>query len=197
MSALAKALIEKVKASVKDMLDDILIIYGEKGLTPFKRPLTIAAPSLLILYLMVYSPVSDKVRRTVSEEKSMTAIAQFAGDYESVKTRVTAYKHKLPLAKDKDEWLNYLLTSTAREAEVSVDSMGAQRENEVGNYLVVSREVTATTTYAPFGRWIAKIENSPIFLRVTEMNLRRDDNSPGMVKVTFTLSTVFPRSGGG
>jgi len=28
------------------------------------------------------------------------------------------------------------------------------------------------------------------------MSLRRDENTRGSVKVTFTLSTVFPRQGG-
>ncbi|MDP2866513.1 MAG: type 4a pilus biogenesis protein PilO [Elusimicrobiota bacterium] len=188
---------EKLKSAVKDISDSILVIYGEKGIEPFKRPLMMALPVLLGLYALVYSPLSEKLKRSVGEARSMTVVAQYAGDYENAKTKLAAYQRRLPLLKDKDDWLNYLITTTARNSGVSVDSLGAQRETEVGNYMLVSREVTATTAYGVFGNWLAEIENSPIFLRVTEMNLRRDENALGMVKVTFTLSTVFPRQGGG
>lgn len=197
MPPLLAALILKLRSAFKDMTDSILIIYGEKGITPFKKPLIIAAPSLLVLYLMVYSPISAKLTRSVKDQKNMQVVAQFAGDYEGVKTRLGAFQRRLPLYKDKDDWLNYLITNTARNSGVSVDSLGAQRENEAGAYLVVSRDVSATTTYASFGKWLAEIENSPIFLRITEMRLHREESMRGSVKVNFTLSTVFPRQGGG
>lgn len=197
MQPLLAALFEKIKSAVKEMADSIVVIYAEKGILPFKKPLMIALPSLLCLYALVYSPTSAKLKRSAADERNMKVVAQYAGDYENAKTRLTAYQRRLPLLKDKDDWLNYLITTTARDAGVSVDSLGAQREAEVGNYLLVSREVTATTTFGVFGKWLAGIENSPIFLRVTDLTLHRDESSSGFVKVTFTLSTVFPRLGGG
>ena len=196
MPPLIAALLEKIKSAVKEMTDTIMVIYGEKGLEPFKRPLMIALPSLLCLYALVYSPISSKLGRSILEQRNMKVVAQYAGDYENAKTKMSGYQRRLPLLKDKDDWLNYLITNSAKNAGVSVDSLGVQRETEVGNYILVSREVSATTTYGVFGKWLAEIENSPIFLRVTEMNLHRDENSRGSIKVSFTLSTVFPRLGG-
>ena len=197
MPPLLAALFEKIKSAAKEMADSVLMIYAEKGIEPFKRPLMMALPVVLGLYALVYSPLNAKLKRSVGEAGNMTVVAQYAGDYENAKTKLAAYQRRLPLLKDKDDWLNYLITTTAKNSGVSVDSLGAQREIEVGNYMLVSREVTATTAYGVFGKWLAEIENSPIFLRVTEMSLRRDENALGMVKVTFTLSTVFPRQGGG
>jgi Tfp pilus assembly protein PilO len=127
----------------------------------------------------------------------MTVVAQYAEQYETAKVRVQGLHRRLPLVKDKGEWLNYVINSTARNLGVQVDSLSAQRETEVGNYVLVSREVQTTTNYNMLGKWIAEIENSPIFLRITEVNLQRDENNPGSIKVTFTLSTVFPRFGAG
>lgn len=191
------ALLEKVKAYFKEMYANILIIYGEKGFAPFKRPATIAGPTLLVLYMAVYSPITDKLSKTLRSIDSMVVIAQHAEQYESAKLRMRGMQSRLPLVKDKDEWLSYVINNTARNAGVPVDSLSAQRESEVGSYLVVSREVQTTTTYHTFGKWLAEIENSPIFLRVTELNLVRDENNRGSVKITFTLSTVFPKFGGG
>jgi len=62
---------------------------------------------------------------------------------------------------------------------------------------VVSREVMVTTTYANLGRWLAEIENSKILLRVSDLTIRRSQDAPGTIKVTFTLATVFAKFGGG
>ena len=190
------ALPSKIQSAVKETTDNIIVIYSEKGLAPFKRPLMIAAASLLALYLMVYSPISEKLNRYIGDERNMKAVTQYAGDYENARTRVAGYQRKLPPTRDKDDWINRLITDTASNAGVSVDSLGAQRETEVGGYLLVFREVTAVTTYGVFGKWLAEIENYPVFLRITEMTLHRDENTQGAVKVTFTLCTAFPREGG-
>lgn len=191
------AMLEKSVAYFRNMWDDVLIIYGEKGIAPFKKPLTIALPTLLILYAGFYSPAAGRLKRAKSEVVNKTIIAQYAEEYETAKQRMTALQRKLPLVKDKAEWLSYVISSTAKKAGISVDSQSAQRESEVGGYVVVSREVSTTTSYHIFGRWLAEIENSPIFLRITEMSVTRDENNPGSVKVSVTLSTVFPKVGGG
>lgn len=197
MAAMQADIIEKARSYFKNLSANILMIYGEKGFAPFKRPLTIAAPVLLVLYVAVYSPISGNLSKTTRSISGMTVVAQYAEQYETAKTRVQGMHRRLPLVKDKGEWLNYVINSTARDLGVQVDSLSAQRETEVGGYVLVSREVQTTTTYSQFGKWMAEIENSPIFLRITEINLNRDENNPGSVKVTFTLSTVFPRFGAG
>lgn len=197
MAAMQADIIEKARSYFKNLSANILMIYGEKGFAPFKRPLTIAAPVLLVLYVAVYSPISGNLSKTTRSISGMTVVAQYAEQYETAKMRVQGMHRRLPLVKDKGEWLNYVINSTARDLGVQVDSLSAQRETEVGGYVLVSREVQTTTTYSQFGKWIAEIENSPIFLRITEINLNRDENNPGSVKVTFTLSTVFPRFGAG
>ncbi|MDO8805515.1 MAG: hypothetical protein Q7R35_13925 [Elusimicrobiota bacterium] len=199
IAAMLAKTVEKIKAAAKEMTDSIFIIYTEKGIEPFKRPLITAGAVLLAVYIMIYSPITGKVKRSKMEVLNMKVVSQYAGDYESAKMRLYSYQGKLPRnVKDaKDEWLKRIINDSARNNNVSVDSLGTQRENEVGNYLMVSREVTATTTYGGFGKWLAEMENSPIFLRVTTMNLSRDEINPGSVKVQFTLSTVFPRAVGG
>ena len=151
---------------------------------------------LLVIYVALYSPAGSRLARARGDVTNMTLVAQHAEEYEGVKLRMSGLQRRLPLVKDKDEWLNFVISNSARKIGVSVDSQSAQREAEVGNYLVVSREITATTTYHIFGSWLAEIENSPIFLRITELSMHRDENNPGTVKVTFTLSTIFPKLGG-
>lgn len=192
------ALLQKIKSAVKEMADSILIIYAEKGMEPFKKPLTTAGAVLLAIYVLIYSPITGRVNRAQLEVQNMKVVSQYAGDYESAKMRQYGLQLRLPRNdKDaKDEWLKRIINDSARKVGVAVDSLGAQRENEIGNYVVVSRDVTATISYAVFGKWLAEIENSPIFLRITTLSLSRNDATPGSLKVQFTLSTIFPRTAG-
>ncbi|MBI5744592.1 MAG: type 4a pilus biogenesis protein PilO [Elusimicrobia bacterium] len=200
MPPVIASLLLKVQSFFKDMAGNIMIIYGEKGIEPFKKPLLIALPTLLIIYSAVYSPLGRKLDGSAARVRNMETVAQYAADYLEAKSRLSGYQRRLPLAKDKDEWLNYIITNTAKSYGISFDGVSAQKETEVGNFYVVSREITVTTTYAKLGKWLAEIENSPIFLRIVELSLRRDENSPGTIKVTFRLSTIIPRfraAGGG
>ncbi len=197
MNPVVAAILQKIESFFKDMYGNVLMIYAEKGFEPFKKPAMIAGPSLLVIYAAVYSPLTGKVATSASQVESMKVVSQYAGEYEDAKTRLAAYQRRLPFIKDKDEWLNYVITNTARAYGISFDSLSAQKETEVSNYLVVSREVMVTTTYANLGRWIAEIENSKILLRVTDLTIRRSPENPGTIKVTFTLATVFSKFGGG
>ena len=196
MSLSVDAILQKAQSFVKDMSGNIMMIYAEKGLEPFKKPAMIAVPILLVLYAGVLNPLTSKVATSSSQLESMKVVAQYAGEYEDAKMKLTAYQRRLPFIKDKDEWLNYVITTTARAYGITFDSISAQKETEVGNYLVVSRDVMVTTTYSSLGRWLAEIENSKILLRVTDLNIRRSQDNPGTVKVSFTLATVFSKFGG-
>ena len=185
----------KLSAFLKDMLDNIRMIYAEKGIEPFKKPLLFSVPGLLILYGVVYVPLGDKVRTRALELESRQLIASNYTEYEDAKTKLASYQHRLPLIKDKEEWLNYLMTSTAKIYGIAFDSLSAQTENEIGSFLLVTREVSVTTTYDKFGRWMAEIEKSPIVLRVADATIKKEEGRVGFIKATLKLSTIFPRFG--
>ncbi len=189
------ALVNKATAFFKDMYDNVLIIYAEKGIEPFKKPLLFAFPAVLILYVFFYAPLASKVKIDANRLKKSQAIAAHYADYNDAKTKLAAYQKKLPLIRDKDEWLNYMMTSTAKAHEISFDSIAAQTESEIGNFLLVSRFVSVTTTYAKFGKWVADIENSPILLKVTDVSLKKDASRAGTVRINMKLSTIFSKFG--
>jgi hypothetical protein len=188
------ALINKITALLKDAAGSILLIYAEKGIAPFKKPLLYALPSLLAIYGAVYFPLVSKVKTDRNTLEKLQTISVHYADYEAAKTKLAAYRRRLPLIKDKDELLSYVMASTAKAHEISYDSLSAQTENEIGNILLVSREVTVTTTYAKFGGWVADIENSPMLLRVAEVSLKKDGTRTGWIKATMKLSTLFLRA---
>lgn len=197
MPPVIQSILFKVRDFFKDMAANIMIIYAEKGFLPFKKPLMIAGPTLLVLYAGVYRPISGRLATSREQLQSMQTVAQHADSYEEAKTKLSAYQRKLPLAKDKDEWLSYVITNTARTSGVSIDSLSSQTEIEAGTYLVASRTVSMTTSYAKLGKWLAEVENSQIFLRVSDLTVRRDEGNSGALKASCTLSTIFSKFAGG
>ncbi|MFA6433901.1 MAG: type 4a pilus biogenesis protein PilO [Elusimicrobiales bacterium] len=188
------ALAGKATVFLRGMTDNILMIYTEKGIEPFKKPLMFALPSVLILYGAVYSPLGSKLAVDKRELDKVRLIVDHYDEYKDAKARLAAYQRRLPLIKDKEEWLNFVMTSTAKTHGIVFDSLSAQTETEVGGFLLVSREVAVTTTYAKFGKWVADIESSPIMLKVADVTIKKDSSRAGWIKVTMKLSTVFARS---
>ena len=186
-------LLQKIKIFLKRMLNDMFVIYEEKGAEPFKKPLLYAILPILILYFMIYSPVADKLRDKKNELANIESIIEFYEDYSNAKSMIASFQCQLPAAKDKDDWLNHVLSSNAKKHGMDFDSISAQKEIEMNNYLVVSREVSLSSTYNKVGKWVRDMENSPIFLKVTDFNLRKDPMKRGNIKVNLTLSTVFAK----
>jgi len=186
-------LIAKAQRFLADAANNVLAIYAEKGIEPFKKPLGVAAPLLLVIYLAVYVPLGDKIRVASGKLEASQAIAQGAGDYEDARKRLLAYQAKLPYLKDKDDWLSSVLMNTARTHGISFDVFSAQTEEEIDDFVVVSRKVELATAYETLGKWLADVESTPVFLRVVYLSVLRDNDNPLRVKVSLQLSTLFAR----
>ncbi|MDT8286827.1 MAG: hypothetical protein RQ748_06935 [Elusimicrobiales bacterium] len=187
-----KGLIEKIRNSVLEMKDDVLVIYSEKGMIPFKKPLLIATPVILLLYSAVYGPSSEKYATKKMELAHLESVSVHYSGYNEMLARKSELRRKMPLAKDKGEWLSYILTSTSKKHDISFDSLMAQEEQKAGPLILVSRGASVTSTYEKIGKWLAEVENSKIFLKITDLQITRRSAAPGMVKVTIKLAAVFP-----
>ncbi|MCG2726180.1 MAG: type 4a pilus biogenesis protein PilO [Elusimicrobia bacterium] len=176
------------------MWESTIAIYAEKGMEPFKKPLLYAIPFILILYFMVYSPIGSKLENKKSKLLNIESIAEFYEDYSNAKLKILYFQIQFPATKDKDDWLNHVLSSNAKKHGITFDSISAQKEVEISNYWVVSREVSLSSDYDNVGKWICDMENSPIFLKITEFALKKDPTKKGRVRVNLTLSTVFAKA---
>lgn len=185
----------RFKVFFSDMTDTMLVIYTEKGIEPFKKPLFVTLPLLLLLYVGVYRPLSSKVGNAVYEIERGRAISEGAGDYEDAKARLAASQRKLAPAKEKDDWINTKLTDISKLHNIPFDGISEQTEEESGNYLMVSRQVQFTCSYASMARLLAALENSRVFLRVTTLVATKDPDT-GRLKVILKLSTIFAKKGG-
>ncbi|MDQ7773379.1 MAG: type 4a pilus biogenesis protein PilO [Elusimicrobiales bacterium] len=188
-----KSLVQKIKDAFTEMRDDIVVIHSEKGIEPFKKPLLMAAPALLILYGAVYGPSSSRLQEKQIEAEHLEAVSVHYSEYNDMQSRKAELRRKMPLAKDKGEWLSYILTSTSKSQGITFDALTAQEEQNAGPLLLVSRGASVVSTYNQIGLWLAEIENSKIFLKVTELQLSRSTGNRDLIRATIKLSTVFPK----
>ncbi|OGS15245.1 MAG: hypothetical protein A2234_00055 [Elusimicrobia bacterium RIFOXYA2_FULL_58_8] len=188
-------LASRARGFIGAAMDNVLVIYAEKGMEPFKKPLTISVSLLLAIYVAVYRPLNARIGDTAFKLRNLHAIATGAGEYADAKKRLMEYQSKLPLLKDKDDWLNYLLMSTARAHAITYDVLSAQKEESAGNFIIVSRDVEFLATYDALGKWLEDIENSPISLRVVSISALRDRDNPVNAKVSAKVLTLFIKAG--
>ena len=190
MSAI-KALAAKAAALLRDMSSNVSVIYAEKGMEPFKKPLLISLTVMLSVYYFIYSPVQGRMAARTAELEKWRLIESHFSEYESASAKISAYRDRLPPLKQKEEWLSNLINSTALQHGMAVDSLLPQTEKEVGNYLLVSREASLTTTYAQFGKWLADIEKNPAFVRVSAVSVKKVEDPFLYVRVSVKLATVY------
>lgn len=196
MGAMAADQLLRIQAFFKNVAADIVVIYSEKGIEPFKKPLFFALTVLLIIYTAVYAPLRSRMARRSAELVKFEVISQNYQEYNDAKSKLSFCQAKLPLIKDKGEWLNYVITTNAKKNGIVIESLSAQEETEISGFLMVSRSVSVITSYAKLGAWLADIENSPILLKVTELTFKRPDERVSVIQVDLKLFTIFPRSGG-
>jgi Tfp pilus assembly protein PilO len=191
---LLKKIIGKLKEIFQNIFSNLYRVYLEKGMEPFKKPVLFAAVIIFFLYFAVYSPSTSKIKNKKSELMTLESIAKYYEEYKNNKTRINYHHGKMPSIKDKDEWLKYLITTTSNKHGVFFDSLSIQSETEVGEYVVASREISATATYEKMGKWIAEIENSLVFIKITDLNFKKDTGTIGNIKLSFKVVTIFPKA---
>ena len=188
-----KAILNKIKDALTEMRDDVLVIYAEKGATPFKKPLLMALPALLIAYAGIYSPSSSNLRERRIESAKLKVISAHYAEYTEVQGQRAELRRRMPLLKDKDEWLGYILTSTSKNHGLTFEALSQQEELNAGPLILVSRGASVTGPYEQVGAWLAEMENSKIFLKITSLQMTKNPGTPTSVQVKIVLSIVLPR----
>lgn len=188
--------INKIISFFKDSVSDLQSIYAEKGIEPFKKPLAVSIPVFLAVYFGFYSPSGTKLMMARDELARYELLSPFYTDYIGYKNAAAQYKKNLPLYKDKDEWLDYIIRTNSQKNGITPDTISSQTESELtGGFVLATREVTIRADYDTIGKLIADIENSPIFVKITEFDLKKDSEL-GVVSAQFKISTVFVKPGG-
>lgn len=182
---------QDIISKINDYVAYIQIIYAERGFEPFKIPVLVVLGIFFCIYFFVYTKLDPKIMEFSEQLENQKTIAASLGEYNAAKARITEYKKKLPMYKDREEWLNYIIISTAKELEIELESLSPQRMTEQGAFAIASRDVETTLEFDTVGRWVEKLENAPVFIRITDFSIDRIPDAPMYVKLKMSISTLF------
>jgi Tfp pilus assembly protein PilO len=187
-----KNILKNLKEYIKDLFSDMQAIYLEKGPEPFKKPGLFAIGAIFISYL-IYSSNTSTLKFNREELKKSKQIAEFFQEYKDLKTTFHTYSSMIPSIKDKDDFLNYILNKTASKYQITFTNIEGQKEIEIDNIYFISKQVQFSSDYNTIANFIKDIENSPLFVEISQVSLikRQNDSSIGKIDVSLTVSSVF------
>lgn len=182
---------QDIMQKVQDYAQYLQVIYLERGFEPFKVPVLAVTGIIFCLYFFMYKPIEPKLMELNDQLETQRAIHESLGEYNETKNTIGDFKKRLPMYKDKEDWLNYIIISTAKEMEIELDSLDPQVLKEDGSFAVASRNLETTVEYDIAGRWIEKLENAPVFIRLTNVTMEKVQEDPSYVKLKMTVTTLF------
>lgn len=180
-----------IKQNLSEAALSVYTLYTEKGIAPLRIPLLVICCAVLMLYSGVYGRIISGLERTRSELNSLEASAKYARIFEDYRSRLGAYEKRLPLLKDKDKWLFDVVMAAAQKEGVRPDTVSAQAETEMDDFIVASREISAAVSFKSAAKLLARIENSPFLVKISQLTVKKDPARLGIVKIQFQVSTVF------
>lgn len=190
-SPASSGFVQDMLKKVTDMQESMQAVYAERGFEPFKMPVLVTLGMCCALYFVLYKPLGPKIDDISYQLDTQRTISESLSEYNDTKASIIGYKKKLPMYKDKDDWLNYLIISSAKELGIEIETLQPQKITESGNFAIASRDVETTLDYNTAGYWVEKLENAPVFLRITSFDLSKIQEAPTMVKLKMTVSTMF------
>lgn len=187
-----KKIILELRYYVKDLFSDMQAIYIEKGPEPFKKPVLYAFLSVLISYLLYSSNIGTIKNNKMQLEKTKK-LSGFYNEYTDLKSMIKKYSKMVPSIKDKDEFLNYFLNTTASKYGITFTNIDSQKELKFDNIYFVSKQVQFSTDYETLGNFIKEIENYMVFVEVSQLSVTKKNNEIviGKLDVSLNISTVF------
>lgn len=180
------------KSHIKDLFSDMQAVYLEKGPEPFKKPVLYALSAVVVSYL-IYSSNTGTLKNNKLQLEKTIQLAGFYNEYVDLKAAMKTYSKMIPSIKEKDEFLNYLLNTTASKYGITFTNIDSQKELKVDNMYFVSKQVQFSTDYDTLGNFIREIENSPVFVEVSQLSVSKKNNDIviGRLDVSLNISTVF------
>ncbi len=172
----------------------VYILYTEKGIAPFKMPLLILIGTFLILYMGVYGAILSRLHQARGEMDSLNASAQYASVFNKHHSWLTSHQKELPPTKDKDNWLFNIVARTSQQEAIENPSISQQTEREMDDFIVVTRKIGAVAAFKQAAKWIERIENSPLLIRISQLTIEKNAGTIGFVKLRFQVETVFMKT---
>ena len=161
--------------------------------------LAVGVICFMLARAVVMDPVQKRRRiltaQTTSETRKQELLQQIIG----VEKNLAAFKGAIPERRE-ISWLIEEMNRIAADVGVTLTTVAPMGDEKTGDHWRSSLRVESRVGYHDFGAWIARIESSAPFLKVTSARLetvpdtqRQGDSGP--LKATLYVSFFYPQKG--
>ena len=181
-------------ADAKKGMNDIKRVVEEGNYKLFAKQLVV----LLLVFLGVRF-LNQKLtaqRDSYVDRVSAISIQQTnEQDYLDNKARLLRLEPAFPDISNKNEWLLRKIMDMLESHQIQATISGNVSENTTDNYTVMSQPVSFQQNFFDLGKFMADIENSDDFLRISEISIAKatDSASLGLNTVNIRFNTLFPK----
>lgn len=184
--------INYIKQYIKNVLQDVQAIYNEVGFEPFKKPAVISLIFIFASYFLYNTSSTSLIEKKERHDWLLLIKANY-DEYISAKKTLKKYSNNIPSLKNKDDFLNYTLTSIASKNGINFSSVESQKEMQYNKVIYATKQVKFTTTFENLIKFLAEIENNEVFVEITQINITKKDTpyQIGLLDVDMTVATIF------
>ncbi len=183
----------KIVESIKKGLADIKMVLEEGNYKLFIKQMIVII--LVFFGFRYYNGVLQQKENDIRGKiDAVQAQQNNEKEYLANKKKLLELEPRFPDMATKNDWLLRQIVSVFREANIT-PKLGTAQAEDTSNpaFTVAAIPVTFNVSYGDFGRFLAQLENSNEYLKVSEFTLTKSKESLGENAITMRINTIFPK----
>lgn len=157
------------------------------------RPLMISTCTLLTAYFGVYLPPQRKSQRIGLEIQKAKVTFGASARYEDLRDQLAVAYKALPAHTEREQWLANSVKDSLDAGGLITDIFRPTQENEQGDLLQQTTNVTLRLRFSEFYDWLLRLESARPMMFLLNATLTKKKDDPGYNSATVDIGTVIPR----
>ena len=179
---------------VETIQDEIRSVFGtlkDKGANRFGRALALSLALPFAAYLLIYTPAMRKLAHLDDELSRARLMARQADDYNQVKNRLLVAYSKLPLPKDRANWLSDTVKEALRSENIVASQLPAPSEEDVHGIVTQNLSIGMNLKFSELMALLTRLEASKPLIHISRVELTKNSTPLGNNTVNCVFSTVI------
>lgn len=180
---------------IQDEIQLIASMLRDKGRERFGRTLILGVGLPAAAYFLFYGPAKKKFSDLDNRLQTAQTMAANADTYKSLKDNIERAYARLPLPKDRTNWLADTVKEALRAEEIVPSQFNPPVEKETNGIVEQSLTISMSTKFPELMGFLARLETIKPSVYVTSLEVAKKDPKEGEIiarnEVSCTISTII------
>ena len=186
---------DKIVADLKKGFKDIQTVAEEGNLKLFVKQF-VAVLVVFLLFRYCNGQFADKISNYNGQMDAIRMQQTSEQEYQANKKKLMSLEPRFPDVESKNEWLLSQVLGIFKEAKVTPQMEGTQREDDSNaSFLAASLLVNADMSFDAFANLLAGVENKDECVKISSFSItkQKEADKLGMNRISMQFNTVFPK----